>query len=316
MSPSLQQGGFNRPFRRIGRFMYHPGGARSPPPPFSLHAPIPRGLQADWPPTPEGGWKDESPTVTAQEIRARRLAGHNVPRSLDTANKENDDPVNLFRVIMGNGPDAKFLDLQSDAQPGDSSGNRPPASNVKASLHIQENAGTLPNATHPWGNGCIAPMEAAYNSSEIGGAQQLRDNGSVFSTAVGLPLSVEFVAGVRFLSYDPRKPTPSNAEVMQRLGEIFSPGITKAELRQILRRCKGCRRFMFLDRCEYHQCDGNGPDIKDPQFHLASALLATTASPGISQTGLSSLLSICQTCRRIVATNGMDLHICGEYDHH
>lgn len=87
----------------------HPAvpGLRTPPPQFSLYAPITRGLQADWPPTPLGGWFPDSPTTQALAQRASRLASHSLsggaPAGETDANKENDPngryPAPSFRKL-------------------------------------------------------------------------------------------------------------------------------------------------------------------------------------------------------------------------
>ncbi|KAJ3511096.1 hypothetical protein NMY22_g15764 [Coprinellus aureogranulatus] len=301
---------------RRGRYLYHPGGARTPPPVFSLYAPISRGLQADWPPTPAGGWLDDSPTVRAQEMRSTRLARQKLPK-FPEMNKENGTPPDLFKANIPD--DAKPHCAHGNMQACNSSADEPLEPNMSAATQVEQNKLTFPSGIPDLGveplqprvNGAVAPLDAAYGVSDIG----LNEHTLGFQTAVGLPLSADFVAGVRFLSYDPRKPSPSNVEILSRLGGLFSSGITKAELRQILRRCKLCRRFMFIDRCGYHRCDGAGSDTKDPQFSLVNTLLATSEGCGISQGVLSSLLSICQSCRRIVGAAGMEMHICGEIDY-
>lgn len=144
----------------------------------------------------------------------------------------------------------------------------------------------------------------------------VRLTGITLSPALGQPLNAEFFSGARYLSYDPRKPTPTNFDILMRLGQIVGPGVTKAETRLILRRCKLCRRFMYVERCSTHRCAGAVPDIQGQAFDLVETLFSLQEHAGLGQGDLLTLLSTCDTCRRVVINGNLVAHFCSEYDYH
>jgi hypothetical protein len=99
-----------------------------------------------------------------------------------------------------------------------------------------------------------------------------------------------------------------------RLGQIMGPGVTKAETRQVLQRCKMCRRFMYVDRCGYHRCNGAVPNVGEGGFQLVQMLLSDSEHAGLSQSDLISLLSTCNNCCHVVMTKHVGLHVCHGYD--
>ncbi|KAF6751230.1 hypothetical protein DFP72DRAFT_851156 [Ephemerocybe angulata] len=89
-----------------------------------------------------------------------------------------------------------------------------------------------------------------------------------------LLLDDAFLATCHFRSFNPRRPTPTNFEILMRLGQFFGEGVTKTEFQQILRACKLCQRLMFADRRTSHECSGVVPSVREPDFDFVSTLLS------------------------------------------
>lgn len=127
----------------------------------------------------------------------------------------------------------------------------------------------------------------------------------------GNPVNEEYLGSCRFLQYDPGNTSEAtHTRVLTRLNQCFGHGITKTELRQILRRCKVCRNLMFVDRCYLHRCDGAGVGAKDPGFDFISCLRSLDEHRGFTHQDLKLLLATCLGCDRITLAAYFLMHSC------
>ncbi|KAJ3513065.1 hypothetical protein NMY22_g15155 [Coprinellus aureogranulatus] len=108
--------------------------------------------------------------------------------------------------------------------------------------------------------------------------------------AEGRILDDRFIAYCGFFKHDPGRPCPTNQDLFYRLCNYFDRGITKSELRLILRRCKECHRFMYAETRGYHQCDGFKATVDDPYFDIMASFLSHEENCGLSQEDILYLL--------------------------
>ncbi|KAJ3501827.1 hypothetical protein NMY22_g18790 [Coprinellus aureogranulatus] len=138
------------------------------------------------------------------------------------------------------------------------------------------------------------------------------DNTNDLYHAAGLPARVldeEYLTSCRFYHHDPRRPLPTNLDILFRMGNHFGQGATRSELRQALRRCRACRRFMYADARGYHRCN-SAPLSVDSGKDLVSALLSHEESSGFASQDLRSYLSMCGLCDRVLQSNVLAYHQC------
>ncbi|TEB22664.1 hypothetical protein FA13DRAFT_1798653 [Coprinellus micaceus] len=307
----------------------HPKFASSmgiaPPPFFSLCGRTSRGL-SDNQPSPPDSWFDESPVAVALKLRGERLE-----RSLYQSSAPKKDisecgiPTNAKigeihqRAILGEKDLNQGMQAFPGCAPSDalSTHSQPlcDAFALGSSLDVSNPGGVDPAfttglsveggivASNP---GALAPISSTDLGIDIPGINEM----------FGSSLTPDFISGTRYLTYDPRNPTPTSSDIVMRLGQIMGPGVTKAETRQILRRCKSCRRFMLVDRCGVHRCNGETPNINAGGFHLGEALLSESENSGLTQNDLISLLSTCNACCHIVMTMHLGFHLCLGFDYH
>ncbi|KAJ3529169.1 hypothetical protein NMY22_g9107 [Coprinellus aureogranulatus] len=120
----------------------------------------------------------------------------------------------------------------------------------------------------------------------------------------------DFLKACRFYNYDPQRPTPTNLDIIFRLGNYFGAGVTKAELRQILRRCKTCRHFLYADLRSSHRCTSEPLVAEAPLFDIVGAFLSHEENSGFTPQDLRQLLAICPLCGRIVQADRRHYHDC------
>ncbi|KAJ3531695.1 hypothetical protein NMY22_g8046 [Coprinellus aureogranulatus] len=132
------------------------------------------------------------------------------------------------------------------------------------------------------------------------------------STVQGRVLDEAYLTSCRFYHHDPRRPSPTNLEIAFRLGNYFGAGVSRSELRQVLRRCKICRQFMYADSRTSHRCDSAPLQIsaEDPLADIVSALLSNEESSGFSSQYLRTLLTICSRCDHILQADRLATHDC------
>lgn len=125
-------------------------------------------------------------------------------------------------------------------------------------------------------------------------------------------LDEDYLTSCRFYHHDPRRPLPTNLDILFRLSNCFGQGISKSELRQVLRRCKSCRYFMYTDSRVHHRCDAVPLHVSmdDPLADLVSALLSHDDSCGFASQDLRRLLTICSRCNHILQVDRMTFHDC------
>ncbi|TEB29045.1 hypothetical protein FA13DRAFT_1711399 [Coprinellus micaceus] len=116
------------------------------------------------------------------------------------------------------------------------------------------------------------------------------------------PLDISLLEDIP--TFNPRRPTHTNFDVLMRLctqvgREYASGGITKTELKRILRTCVNCQRFMYADRRAMHRCDAPPLDVHIPGFDISQSMLTFDDHPGFSATDLCFLLFRCGVCHRI-----------------
>ncbi|KAJ3520976.1 hypothetical protein NMY22_g12508 [Coprinellus aureogranulatus] len=119
-----------------------------------------------------------------------------------------------------------------------------------------------------------------------------------------------FFASCRFYHYDPQRPLPTNLDILLRLGNYFGPGVTKAELRQALRRCKSCRHFLYTDTRSSHRCTAQPIAFDEPLTDLVSALLTYDENSGLTSQDMRRLLAICARCKHVVQSDRQYYHTC------
>jgi hypothetical protein len=91
---------------------------------------------------------------------------------------------------------------------------------------------------------------------------------------------------------------------------VFGPGITRSQLRQILRECADCEKFVFADRRDSHKCDGQVLLTRADDFDLVSALISFDETSGLSLVDIHHLLTQCAACKRICLIGTVNLHDC------
>ncbi|KAJ3530963.1 hypothetical protein NMY22_g8351 [Coprinellus aureogranulatus] len=136
-------------------------------------------------------------------------------------------------------------------------------------------------------------------------------NVAVYGGAVvpGRVLDEEYLTSCRFYHHDPRRPLPTNFDIIIRMCNYFGPGVTRSELRQALRRCKACRRFMYADSRGFHRCDA--PPLSTADRDLIAAFLLTDESSGFASQDLRMQLTMCGLCDHVLLSNVLNYHSCG-----
>lgn len=112
------------------------------------------------------------------------------------------------------------------------------------------------------------------------------------------------------MDFDPGALPSENLGILERLGEMFSEGIAKHELRQILHRCTQCRRLVFVERRDCHVCQGPELRTKDPLFDFTSAMDSRSPHCGLSLEDFKALVATCKGCSRVVLSETFIFHIC------
>lgn len=101
-----------------------------------------------------------------------------------------------------------------------------------------------------------------------------------------------------------------------RLTQFFGGGITPDELRRILRQCKDCTRFVYLERQGLHHCGSTPELLFNPDgFQIASSLLSLNQNSGIHAMDLCRFLVYCGYCGRICLEGALDYHTCSDAMH-
>ncbi|KAJ3503696.1 hypothetical protein NMY22_g18157 [Coprinellus aureogranulatus] len=126
----------------------------------------------------------------------------------------------------------------------------------------------------------------------------------------GRVLDEEYLTSCRFYHHDPRRPLPTNLDILFRVCNYFGPGVSRSELRQAFRRCKACRRFMYTDARGSHQC--NAAPLSLEGQDLASAFLSVEESSGLSSQELRTQLTICGLCDHVLQSKVLNssMHTC------
>ncbi|TEB18336.1 hypothetical protein FA13DRAFT_1803780 [Coprinellus micaceus] len=98
------------------------------------------------------------------------------------------------------------------------------------------------------------------------------------------PLDISLLEDIP--TFNPRRPTHTNFDVLMRLctqvgREYASGGITKTELKRILRTCVNCQRFMYADRRAMHHCDAPPLDVHIPGFDISQSMLTFDGPSGV-----------------------------------
>ncbi|KAJ3528869.1 hypothetical protein NMY22_g9232 [Coprinellus aureogranulatus] len=173
---------------------------------------------------------------------------------------------------------------------------------------------------------------ASGDECEVGGSGNGEPNGSAFPELLAgdLPWEVdntfnftvqggssvsarildeEYLTTCRFYHHDPRRPLPTNLDILFRMGKYFGSGVTRSELRQALRRCKACRRFMYADNRGSHRCDAEALSTTEER-DLISAFLSVQESSGFASQDLRSQLIICASCDHVLQSNVLAFHDC------
>ncbi|TEB23582.1 hypothetical protein FA13DRAFT_1797902 [Coprinellus micaceus] len=126
-----------------------------------------------------------------------------------------------------------------------------------------------------------------------------------------VPLNEKFLLSCRFYSHDPRRPSPSSLDLLFKLGNYFGKGITKPELRQIIRKCKQCRNHMYTENRVFHACGtATALDVRSPVFHMVTAFLTTVQHRGFTQDDMLYLLRECKACHKICLNRSVYYHSC------
>ena len=127
----------------------------------------------------------------------------------------------------------------------------------------------------------------------------------------GRPLDERFLRTCHIYHHDPRRPLPTTKDILMRLDDFLANGITKTDLRLLLRKCKSCRRFMYADSRAYHRCDSAQLiGVDDISFDFLSAFLSSNEHCGWMQSDLFSLLGVCNRCERVVLHKHFTFHAC------
>lgn len=110
-------------------------------------------------------------------------------------------------------------------------------------------------------------------------------------------------------AFNPHRPTYTNFDVLMRLvHECGWPktGVTRTELKRMLRACVACHRYMFAERRARHRCDGTAPDVRAVDFDFVQTMLSFDGNSGFSVGDLIYLLFRCAKCLRIFYVNTVD----------
>ena len=113
------------------------------------------------------------------------------------------------------------------------------------------------------------------------------------------------------MGFNPRRLGPSNLELLFRLGQVFGPGISRAEFRRIMRRCVCCGNIVFVLKVDSHSCDGTVLLTQADGFDIIGAFLCSSgANAGFTWLDLNRLLDRCDACERIIPEGTVNFHAC------
>lgn len=110
-------------------------------------------------------------------------------------------------------------------------------------------------------------------------------------------------------TFNPHRPSPTNFDLVMRLGYHrlwAADGVTRTELKRILKECVVCHRFMYADRRPQHCCEGPVLDVRASDFNLVDTMLEYREHAGFTVDDLTYLLFRCQDCLRIFTVTTED----------
>ncbi|KAF6744867.1 hypothetical protein DFP72DRAFT_857039 [Ephemerocybe angulata] len=138
-----------------------------------------------------------------------------------------------------------------------------------------------------------------------GGPVDLLIDGQVYHE-----MTVRTLRACKFQKFNPLRPTKSALDIVISFGQWFGKGITKSELRQILRLCHACGNFMYVERRGTHQCEAAAIQVQAQDFDFVSSLLSFNFSSGLDYEDLRHLIMTCGGCSRICLRAAIMYHEC------
>ena len=114
----------------------------------------------------------------------------------------------------------------------------------------------------------------------------------------------------KLVGFNPKTRNLSPLSILFVLGRIFGPGITKAQFRQIVRKCIVCNNICFVERLHLHQCYGTVLRTMADGFDFEAIMLSNKEHAGFSRFDIYRLLELCADCGHICMEGAVSLHNC------
>ncbi|KAF5340299.1 hypothetical protein D9611_007862 [Ephemerocybe angulata] len=118
------------------------------------------------------------------------------------------------------------------------------------------------------------------------------------------------LASCKIQNYNPRRPSPSAIDIIIRMGQWFGPGVTRSDLRQVLRKCLNCHHFLYTERRAYHECSAPPLAAQAPDFDFVGGMLGSFYNSGLRRRDLHCLFVLCGGCGRIILRLAVIYHRC------
>lgn len=120
----------------------------------------------------------------------------------------------------------------------------------------------------------------------------------------------EFLRALGLGAFNPKTQKASDLDIVFTLGRPFGPGITRAQFKQIIRRCSLCHNVCLRERRHSHRCRGPALLSQADGFSLIDSLLTYDEHAGLSFFDLSRLLIRCGRCHHICLEGTLIVHDC------
>ena len=115
----------------------------------------------------------------------------------------------------------------------------------------------------------------------------------------------------KLLGFNPIQQRMSNADILFELVRVFGPGITRIQMRQILRKCIACHGVCFVERLHLHSCTARILEAGDKDFDFIRSMTSYEEHRGLRESDLVRLFMICDLCNHVgVIGTAQSLHCC------
>ncbi|KAJ3540217.1 hypothetical protein NMY22_g4396 [Coprinellus aureogranulatus] len=214
--------------------------------------------------------------------------------------------------------------LESSDKPTTEGNVGSPNVSGQAGIDPQDDAG-VPDPADYEGIGFSSSVANGYTGSQQYSSYQHEGTEEVRARAAGasfvpfagytsVPFDNAFMVSCKVAGFDPSNPSPTNLDYLLRLTTLCGGGVTRPEFRKIMRRCRGCSCFAYVERQAFHQCRGSEMVVEAEgeygDYDLGKALLSPVSTRGLSQWDLKRVLTCCGACSKIFIEGGISFHIC------